>query len=71
MFFGPAAVSADGKKQATANSNGVYISPFLQQTTTSGASGYVAGGQYTTIEVQHIGNGVFIALSSTGLIYAF
>ncbi len=38
--------------------------------TTSGASGYLTGGQYGAIELQYIGSGQFIPLSHEGTISA-
>ena len=62
-----AACSADGTKLAIVVGNGgqIYISTSM---TTSGASGYVTGGQGSAIELQYVGNGEFMAISYAGKI---
>ena len=42
-----------------------------QTTTTIGTSGGIAGGQGTAVELQYIGNGQFMPVSSAGIIWAF
>jgi photosystem II stability/assembly factor-like uncharacterized protein len=41
------------------------------RTTTLGAAGYIAGGEFSAIELQHAGNGKFFPLSSSGDIFAY
>jgi hypothetical protein len=42
-----------------------------QTATTSGAAGYLAGGQSAAIELQYIGNGQFRPLSFLGTITGY
>jgi hypothetical protein len=39
--------------------------------TTSGAAGYLTGGQNVAIELQYLGNGEFLPMSHEGIIQAF
>lgn len=62
------ALSADGSKVSAAVSggysySGIYTSSAVGERTTAGVGGYVSGGQYDSIEVQHLGGGQFIVLS--------
>ena len=51
--------------------SGDYTPQFNGQTaTTSGAAGYLAGGQDAAIELQYVGNGQFLPLSFVGTITA-
>jgi len=64
------ASSADGTKLVAVVYGGqVYISG--SATTTPGLSGYLLGGQYTTLELQYIGNGQFLPLSHEGAFSAY
>ena len=53
---------------AVANSNPIYISS--QATTTPGPTGYLTGSRLSAVELQHVGNGVFIPISYVGSIRA-
>jgi hypothetical protein len=68
------ASSADGSK-LVAVENGGQIYTFdrssLSATTTLGANGYLLGGQFTSIELQYIGNGQFLPISFTGPVFAY
>lgn len=58
------ASSADGSKLAAVFANGqIYTSA---PTTTIGATGFLTGGQFTSIELQYIGNGQFLPISFVG-----
>ncbi len=60
--------SADGTKLvAVVNGGQIYTSTPIFSTTI-GTTGYVTGGQFTTIELQYIGNGQFLQLSHEGTI---
>jgi hypothetical protein len=51
---------------------GIYTAQgTIQTTTTPGTAGYLAGGQYTAIELQYIGNGLFLPLSYVGTLSAY
>ena len=68
--------SADGTRLAavinSTTSGGIYYMQASQQTTTTvGTSGGIAGGQGTAVELQYIGNGQFMPVSSAGIIWAF
>ncbi|HXR04102.1 MAG TPA: hypothetical protein VN836_05275 [Verrucomicrobiae bacterium] len=70
------ASSADGTKLAAAVNNattgGIFISQASSQTTTTvGTTGYIVGGQGAAVELQYIGNGQFMPVSSAGTIWAF
>ena len=41
------------------------------RTTTVGVNGYLAGGEYSAVELQHVGSGKFSPLSSSGEIFAY
>lgn len=64
------AMSADGSKLVAAAQNGqIYtatIPAYYGRSTTVGTAGYLIGGQFTSVELQYIGNGQFIALSAVG-----
>ncbi len=60
------AASADGTRLVAAVSGGqIYTSA---QNTTLGTEGYLTGGQFTSLELQYIGNGKFLPLSHEGTI---
>jgi photosystem II stability/assembly factor-like uncharacterized protein len=70
------ASSADGSKLAAvinnATTGGIYsMQASTQTTTTLGASGGITGGQGTAVELQYIGNGLFMPVSSAGTIWGF
>jgi hypothetical protein len=65
--------SPDGSKfAATENAGRIYISdsPSIRFTTT-GPTGYLQGDEYSAVELQHVGGGRFMPLSSAGTIVAF
>lgn len=64
-----ATVSGDGSTMAVvANSNPIYISS--QATTTVGTTGSLVGSRLAAVELQHVGNGVFIPVSYVGSVRA-
>ena len=66
-IYSGAAVSGDGSTMvAVANSNPIYVSS--QATTTVGTAGQLSGTRLSAVELQHIGNGVFIPVSFVGTI---
>lgn len=68
-IYNGATVSGDGSTMvAVANSNPIYISS--QATTTVGTAGYLIGSRLSAVELQHVGNGVFIPVSYVGSIRA-
>ena len=67
------ASSADGTKLvATARFGQIYTANIpLTLTTTPGTAGFLTGRQYSSIELQYIGNGQFLPLSYSGAISGF
>ena len=70
------ASSADGSKLAavinSTSSGGIYYLQASPQTlTTVGTSGGITGGQGTAVELQYIGNGQFMPVSSAGIIWGY
>lgn len=64
-----AASSSDGSTlAATALANGIFVSS--KASTTVGAAGQLSGARLAAVELQYVGNGVFIPLSSAGTIRA-
>ena len=64
------ACSADGGKLAAAAYNGnLYTSG--QGSTSTGTGGYLTGGYQSALELQYIGNGLFMPLSHEGTIRAY
>jgi len=63
------ASSADGSKLAAAAYNG-YIYTSGQNVSTSGTNGYLVGTWQSALELQYVGNGVFLPLSHEGMIRA-
>ena len=72
------ALSANGNLLAAgvynSTSGYIYISEAASQSgtassTTTGTSGYISGSQGSSVELQYIGNGVFMPISSTGTIW--
>ena len=69
-FWTGVACSADGSKLVlVANGNQIYTSS--QGSTTTGTTGYLSGARLTAIELEYVGNGIFIPLSHEGTIRAF
>lgn len=67
-----AAANDATKLIAAADNANIYISQSLPtQTTTIGGLGYLIGNEYSSVELQHIGNGAFMVLSSAGTLYAY
>ena len=64
------ACSADGSKLVAAPYGG-YIYTSGQGFTTAGTGGYLSGGYQTALELQYVGNGLFIPLSHEGTITAY
>ena len=68
------ASSADGTRLAAAVYNpasGLYVSQASTQVaSTTGTNGFVAGGSGSAVELQYIGNGKFMPVSSAGTIWA-
>jgi len=63
------ACSADGSKLVlVANGDQIYTSS--QGSTTTGTAGYLTGTRLTTVELEYIGNGIFLPLSHEGTIRA-
>jgi len=62
---------SDGGSQIVAVPDGgnVYISSL--NSTTAGTNGYVRGAQFTTLELEYVGNGMFLPLSHEGTIRAY
>lgn len=60
------ASSADGTKLVAGSAGG----PIFTSTTatTTGSTGFLSGGQFSAVELQHIGNGQFMPISSAGTI---
>jgi photosystem II stability/assembly factor-like uncharacterized protein len=65
--------SPDGLRFAAVAFNGfIYTSEARQlRATTTGITGYLAGGEYSAVELQHAGGGRFSTLSSSGQIFAY
>lgn len=66
------ASSADGTKLAATILGGAiyYSQTSLQTATTTGTNGYISGVQGSAVELQYIGNGEFMPVSSVGTIWA-
>ncbi|MGD0253071.1 MAG: hypothetical protein ABSC01_10300 [Verrucomicrobiota bacterium] len=68
------ALSADGSKLATVvYGGGIYtsVASLAATTSTTGTNGYITGPQGSSVELQYIGNGQFMPVSSAGNIWAF
>jgi hypothetical protein len=67
------ASSADGAELVAVVVNGqIYTNSSTQPTaTTTGTAGFLAGAQSTAIELQYLGNGLFIPLSHEGTIIGY
>ena len=67
--FKGAAVSGDGSTAiAVGTATPIYVSS--QSSTTAGTTGQLIGARLSTVELQHVGNGVFIPISYVGNIRA-
>jgi photosystem II stability/assembly factor-like uncharacterized protein len=64
------ASSADGS-QLVAVTSGGYIYVSANASTTTGMAGYLTGTQHTAIELEYVGNGIFLPLSHEGTIRAY
>ena len=64
------ASSADGS-QLVAVTSGSYIYISSNASTTTGTAGYLSGAQHTAIELEYVGNGIFLPLSHEGTIRAY
>ena len=68
------ASSADGTSLAAAvynTASGIYVSQASTQASSlTGTNGFISGGQGTAVELQYIGNGKFMPVSSAGTIWA-
>jgi len=68
-LYSGAAVSGDGSTMvAVANPQPIFVSS--QASTTVGTAGQLSGSRLCAVELQHIGNGVFIPISYVGSIQA-
>ncbi len=67
------ATSADGKKSvAVTDFDKIYTSYLLPaETTTLGGTGYLVGGQYASVELQYVGDGLFLPISHKGTIFSY
>jgi hypothetical protein len=65
--------SPDGTSfAATVLGGNIYTSEATTlRSTTPGVNGYLAGGEYSAVELQHAGGGQFFPLSSSGQIFAY
>lgn len=67
--YNGAASSSDGSTvAAVASASGIYVSS--KAATTVGAAGSLVGSRLAAVELQHVGNGVFIPVSYAGTIRA-
>jgi len=65
------ASSADGSKLVAAASDGNLWTSAQGSTTTTGTSGYLVGGALSALELQYVGNGLFLPLNHEGTIRAY
>jgi len=65
------ASSADGSKLVIAASDGNLWTSAQGSTTTSGTTGYLVGGYLSALELQYVGNGLFLPLNHEGTIRAY
>jgi photosystem II stability/assembly factor-like uncharacterized protein len=66
------ASSADGTKLVAVEYGGqIYTSApdWGQIATTAGTAGFLTGGQYSSVELQYIGNDQFLILDSSGALF--
>jgi hypothetical protein len=67
-----AAANDATKLIAVPDTGNIYISESLPtQTTSLGGIGYLIGNEYSSVELQYIGNGAFMVLTSAGNLYAY
>jgi hypothetical protein len=64
------ASSADGGKLVIVANNG-QIYTFSQSSTTAGTAGYLSGAGQSAIELNYVGNGIFMPLNHEGTIRAY
>ncbi|HQU82703.1 MAG TPA: hypothetical protein PKY59_06250 [Pyrinomonadaceae bacterium] len=69
MLRQPQAVSSS--RSAWAVKFILHNPPLPFATTTPGIAGYLIGEQFTSIELQYIGNGRFLPISHTGTIVGY
>ncbi len=67
-YSGAASASDGSTLAAVALNNGIYVSS--ESTTTVGVTGGLIGSRLAAVELQHVGNGVFIPISFVGAIRA-
>ena len=65
------ACSADGSKLVAAASDGNLWTSAQGATTTTGTNGYLVGGYLSALELQYVGNGLFLPLNHEGTIRAY
>ena len=66
------ASSADGTKLVAGNYNApIYTSSLTVVSNTTVSTGSLVGAQYSDVELQYAGNGLFMVLSRLGTIYSF
>jgi photosystem II stability/assembly factor-like uncharacterized protein len=72
MSWDALCASADGTHLAAGVYNGgiYYSSSAISASTTVGTTGYLSGSQLSAIELQYIGNGQFMPVSSAGSLWA-
>ncbi|HZI31662.1 MAG TPA: hypothetical protein VFF11_04930, partial [Candidatus Binatia bacterium] len=76
QYWSGAGMSGDGSKfAATVNtvggvSGGIYVSSISAQPNTISTNNVISGSQGSAVELQYIGNGQFMPVSSTGSIWA-
>jgi hypothetical protein len=63
-------IAAGINTNSASGANGIYSSQATSQTTTTvGTGGYISGGQGSAVELQYIGNGQFMPVSSVGTVW--
>lgn len=61
-----------GRIAAASFGNFIYTSESISlRSTTVGVNGFLAGGESSAVELQHVGNGRFFPLSSSGDVFAY
>jgi hypothetical protein len=64
--------SVDGGRLAgAAYASGISIFTAAQRTTTVGAAGYLSGGQNSAVQLQYVGNNLFIPITHEGIIFVY
>ncbi|HWY29722.1 MAG TPA: hypothetical protein VNX46_03145 [Candidatus Acidoferrum sp.] len=71
LNWAPICASADGSHLAAAAYNGniYYSSSSTLTSTTVGVNGYLAGPQFSAVELQYLGNGQFMPISFSGTLW--